>query len=71
MVGFQRRRTSAFLFARKIKSILSIFEEISTDILNNVSGNNIEYVKSHRKARCIYICTIGLENIIEMASVML
>ena len=22
------------------------FEEISTDILNNVSGNNIEYVKS-------------------------
>lgn len=62
------------LTCKEDKEHFIYFEEISTDILNNVSGNNIEYVKSQLEKLVIIlwsICTIGLRSIIEMASVML
>ena len=62
------------LTCKKDKEHFIYFEEISTDILNNVSGNNIEYVKSQLEKlddNIMEICIIGLRSIIEMTSVML
>ena len=41
-----REEYIASLSSKEDKEHFIYFEEISTDILNNVSGNNIEYVKS-------------------------
>ena len=41
-----RKKDLVSLTCKKDKEHFIYFEEISTDILNNVSGNNIEYVKS-------------------------
>ena len=62
------------LTCKEDKEHFIYFKEISTDILNNVSGNNIEYVKAQLENLMIIlwsICTIGLKSIIEMVSVML
>ncbi|MFR3342155.1 MAG: hypothetical protein ACLTTE_05700 [Clostridia bacterium] len=64
-----------FLTCKEDKKHFIYFEEISTDILNNVSGNNIEYIKSQLEKLddniMEYICIIGLRSIIGMDSVML
>ena len=41
-----REEDLGFLTYKEDKKHFIYFEEITTDILNNVSGNNIEYVKS-------------------------
>lgn len=41
-----REEELASLTCKEDKKHFIYFEEISTDILNNVSGNNIEYIKS-------------------------
>lgn len=44
-MDFREEELSSLTF-KEDKEHFIYFEEISTDILNNVSGNNIEYVKS-------------------------
>lgn len=62
------------LTCKEDKEHFIYFEEISEDVLNNVSGNNIEYVKSRLEKlddNIMEYIIIGLKSIIEMDSVML
>ena len=63
------------LTCKEDKAHFIYFEEISEDILNNVSGNSIEYVKSQLEKLddniIYYMHYLGLRSIIEIASVML
>ena len=44
-LNFREKELGSLTF-KEDKEHFIYFEEISTDILNNVSGNNIEYIKS-------------------------
>lgn len=54
------------LTCKEDKEHFIYFEEISKDILNNVSGNNIEYKKSQIITLWIYVCIIGFRSTIGM-----